>query len=100
MFLADPAVHTTGVNWVSVITITCTIAVVVGGLFAYVARHVTNSVTRTITAAINNFHLSVVSVLTTRLTVVETKQDDMNQKLEDLKNTKGRDKENDQPNHA
>lgn len=93
--LADQTVHTAGVNWVSVITITCLIAGVVGGLFAYIARQVTHTVTNSITTAINNFHLSVVSVLTNRLTIVETKQDEMTEKMDTLINTKGRDKTND-----
>ena len=87
MILAQ-AVHTVGINWASVITIICSIVGALAIIFGMIARFVTKSLSRTITEAINQFRLSVVSELANRLTIVETKVDV-------LINTKGRDKAND-----
>jgi hypothetical protein len=106
LWLSEAAVHTTGINWASVLTIICSVCVVVGGLIVWVSKQISNNIAIAVTSAIDKFHLAVVNVLDTRLTKVEGKQDSMNIKLEDqasslrdLKNTRGRDKSND-PNNG
>jgi pyruvate/oxaloacetate carboxyltransferase len=83
MFLATAAVHTTGINWTSVLTIVVSIlsgiAVLSAGL-ASVVRSSSRQVATTITAAINQFRIDVVNQLDVRLTAVETKMDDIRDK--------------------
>jgi hypothetical protein len=86
--IAQTAVHTVGINWPSVITIICSIVAALGVIFGFLARAVTKSLSRAITDAIRDFQISVVNLLATRLSIVETKVDL-------LVNTRGRDKSND-----
>lgn len=85
---AVQTVHTSGVNWASVLTIVCSLVAAMGIVFGFLAKWITTSLNRTITDSINVFRISVVSELANRLTVVETKVDL-------LLNTKNRDKSND-----
>ena len=85
-------VHTTGVNWDSVAAIVgiisgviTTFAIIVGWISKSFAKYITNQ----ITSSINQFRIEVVATLENRLTRVE----DM---TENLTNTKGRNKQNDQ----
>ena len=71
---ATSVVHTTGVNWQSVLTITGSIVTLLTILGALVGRYIANR----ITAAIATFQNAVVSKLDTRLTIVETKLDTLN----------------------
>jgi len=103
IWLADATVHTSGINWASVLTIICSVCAIVGGIIVFVSRQISNNIAVAVTTAIDRFHLAVVTVLDTRLTKVEGKQDVMNTKLEDqagtlrdLKNTRGRDRGNDE----
>jgi hypothetical protein len=95
MMLAEvvQTVHTSGVNWASVLTIVCSLVAALGIIFGAIAKYVTSSLTRSTAEAIQRFQLSVVSTLATRLSVLETKVDL-------LLNTKNRDKSNDRPYHA
>ena len=86
--LAETTVHTSGVNWASVILIVCSIVGSLAIIFGAIARYATHTLSRSTTDAINQFRIDVVAALVTRLTVVETKVDV-------LLNTKGRDKTND-----
>jgi hypothetical protein len=88
VILAQTAVHTTGINWPSVILIVCAIVGALAIIFGAIARYATKQLSRSTTDAINQFRIDVVAALVTRLTVVETKVDV-------LLNTKGRNKEND-----
>jgi hypothetical protein len=81
-------VHTAGINWASVLTIVCSVVGALGIIFGFIARAVTKSLSRAITDAIRDFQISVVNLLATRLSIVETKVDL-------LVNTRGRDKSND-----
>jgi hypothetical protein len=72
--LSVAAVHTAGVNWVSVTAIVGTITAIFSVLFGAMAKYITGHVT----SAINIFRISVVDELSTRLTVVEGKIDNIN----------------------
>lgn len=87
MILAD-TVHTTGINWGSVLTIVCAVVAATSIIFGSIARSVTSRLSREITGAINQFRIDVIQTLDTRLTRVE-------QSTDDLKNTRGRDTRND-----
>jgi hypothetical protein len=72
MMLTADAVHTIGINWLSVLTI-CGIvvgmlSVVLGGLFGFIAKYVANQ----ITIAIDRFSLNVITRMDKRLTILET----------------------------
>jgi Kef-type K+ transport system membrane component KefB len=67
-------VHTAGVNWQSVLTIIGSIVTLVAIILTAIARYIAGKVT----GAINEFRVSVVDQLTTRLTVVESKIDNIN----------------------
>jgi hypothetical protein len=69
------AVHTTGINWASVLTIICAVVGALALIFGALARIITKSITRSITDAINQFRIDVVAALVTRLSVVEAKVD-------------------------
>ena len=64
-----PVVHTTGVNWISVLTITLTIVTLLSIILGLVSRVLANR----ITGAIDKFRIDVVTQLDTRLTRVEAK---------------------------
>jgi hypothetical protein len=85
---AQGAVHVVGINWASVLTIICSVVGALGIIFGCIARLVTKSLSRAITDAIRDFQISVVNLLATRLSIVETKVDL-------LVNTRGRDRSND-----
>lgn len=69
MLAADvPVVHTTGVNWASVITIIGAIVVIMSAVFALLAWYVTTR----ITGGIDKFRIEVVDKLDSRLIKVET----------------------------
>lgn len=85
-------VHTAGVNWDAVGAIAgiisgviATFAIIAGWVSRSFAKYITNQ----ITSSINQFRIEVVATLENRLTRVE----DM---TENLTNTKGRNKQNDQ----
>lgn len=78
MVNAVTTVHTTGINWESVLTIVGAVCVILTTLGTYVARYVAGNVT----TAINNFKIDVVAKLDTRLTTVETKLDEKNLRLD------------------
>lgn len=61
-------VHTTGVNWASVVTITAAVVVIMTTVFSIVARYITSR----IGGAVDRFRIEVVDKLDTRLTSVET----------------------------
>jgi len=86
--LALQTVHTSGINWVSVLTIVCTtvgaLAIILGGI----VRYITKAINRTIKDAINQFRIDVVSSLVTEITVIKSQVDN-------LVNTQGRNKSND-----
>jgi hypothetical protein len=67
------AVHTTGVNWQSVIVIVASIVTILSLLGAAVGKYVANRVT----GAINEFQIAVVQKLDTRLVAVEGKLDEI-----------------------
>lgn len=85
---AVAAVHTTGINWASVLTISATVIGALGIIIAGCSKYISKQLTHAITDAIYKFQISVVNVIATRLAVVETKVDL-------LLNTKDRDKSND-----
>jgi hypothetical protein len=68
-------VHTTGVNWQSVLVIVASVVTIVSILGASIGHYVADRVT----GAINAFQIAVVSKLDTRLTAVEEKLDTLNQ---------------------
>lgn len=74
MFLAQATVHTSGINWESVITIIASICAIVAVLGGFASKYVAGK----ITAAIREFQVAVVAKLDTRLTTVEDKLDRLN----------------------
>jgi hypothetical protein len=77
--LAQATVHTTGVNWESVIAIVASTIVILSAMIGAFAKIISDR----ITSAINRFRLDVVNQLDNRLTAVETK-------LNDIRNTQTR----------
>jgi len=73
MVILATTVHTSGINWASVLTITGSVITVVTIVFGFIARLVSNQ----ITSAINKFRIEVVTKLDIRLTHVEQKLDDI-----------------------
>jgi hypothetical protein len=71
IFQAIATVHTTGVNWTSVVTIVGSVCVILGAMGTVIARYVSGQVT----SAINVFRVDVVSKLDNRLSAVESKLD-------------------------
>jgi zinc transporter ZupT len=71
---ATTPVHTTGVNWQSVLAITASIVTLLSILGAVVGRYIASK----ITSSISKFQDAVVDKLDTRLTIVETKLDTLN----------------------
>jgi ABC-type lipoprotein release transport system permease subunit len=67
MILGQAAVHTTGINWGSVITIIASICTIIAILGALIGKYVAGK----ITSAINEFRIAVVDQLDTRLKGVE-----------------------------
>jgi hypothetical protein len=61
------AVHTTGINWPSVLTIVCAIVGALAIIFGVIARAVSNSVT----SAIDHFRIEVITKMDTRLALLE-----------------------------
>lgn len=74
MILTDAAVHTTGINWTSVLTIIVSIVTLLSILGAIVGKYIANQITN----AISRFQDAVVDKLDNRLTIVETKLDTLN----------------------
>jgi hypothetical protein len=77
MWIADATVHTTGINWESVVTIIASITTILAVLGAAVTRFVTGR----ITMAIHEFQIAVVDKLDSRLTELEAKVDTVNRKI-------------------
>lgn len=67
MVLAAQVVHTTGINWASVLTIILTVVTLVSFIVGFTSRYLGNR----ITGSIDKFRIEVVSQLDTRLTKVE-----------------------------
>lgn len=72
MILAT-TVHTTGINWESVIAIVAAIVTVMSIVIGVIGKMIGNQ----ITSAINKFRLDVVAQLDNRLTSVEQKLNDL-----------------------
>jgi hypothetical protein len=85
---AAQAVHTTGINWASVLTIVCAVVGALAVIFGAMARWIAKSLEGAITAAIDKFRIEVVSTLATDLAVVKAQ-------VANLINTRGRDTTND-----
>jgi hypothetical protein len=89
IWLAETTVHTSGINWESVVTIVVGIVTtlsIVGGLFfRYLGKLIANS----ITAAIDKFRIDVVYALDVRLARVETKVDNVREKQNQFSETIG-----------
>lgn len=66
-------VHTTGVNWSSVVTITSAVVVLMTAVLGLTAKYISSR----ITSSIDRFRIDVVSKLDTRLIQVETKLDNI-----------------------
>jgi hypothetical protein len=84
-------VHTTGVNWVSVITIVASVVAtisIIGGVFI---KYLSGSIKEGIVAAIDRFRIDVVNKLDLRLTAVETKLDGIRQEQTQVRSDKRRD---------
>lgn len=71
--IAVAAVHTTGVNWVSVIAICVGVATLMSLIIGIFAKVISGQ----ITSAIDRFRNEVVNMLEHRLTVVEVKVDNL-----------------------
>lgn len=70
---AIQTVRTAGVNWLSVVTITSAIVVIVSFIFGVATRYIANS----IAGAIDKFRIEVIGKLDSRLTRVEAKIDNV-----------------------
>lgn len=73
---ATPVVHTTGVNWVSVATITGAVVILMTTVLGFTAKYIASK----ITASISQLRIEVVDKLDTRLSIVETTLQSINRK--------------------
>jgi hypothetical protein len=71
MPIAEQVVHTTGINWASVLTIVLGIVTLLSIIVGFTSRYLGNR----ITGSIDKFRIEVVSQLDTRLTKVEAQID-------------------------
>jgi hypothetical protein len=71
-----PVVHTTGVNWVSVATITGAVVILMTAILSITAKYIASK----ITASISRLRIEVVDKLDTRLSIVEATLQSINRK--------------------
>jgi hypothetical protein len=81
MWLADTAVHTTGINWESVAVIASSIVIVMAGVTGWFARQITHAIGDLSTKLeLKLESKEVVNAINLRLTVIETTVKDALQK--------------------
>ncbi len=69
MFAAS--VHTTGINWASVITIVCSVVGALAIIFAAITRFFARYISDRITGAIDKLRLDVLAQMDKRVTILE-----------------------------
>lgn len=79
--LAETVVHTTGVNWMSVLTIIGGVVAIMSTIITAVALFISGK----ITAAINLFRIQVVNQLDLRLTKVEQTVTDIKEDVTEVR---------------
>jgi hypothetical protein len=70
MFLAT-TVHTSGINWASVLTIVCSIVGALAIVFGFITRFAAKYISREITASIDKLRVEIVSKMETRISLLE-----------------------------
>ena len=70
MILAT-TVHTTGINWASVVTIVCSVVGALAIIFAAITRFFAKYISDRITGAIDKLRLDVLAQMDKRVTILE-----------------------------
>jgi hypothetical protein len=69
--LAQTAVHTTGINWASVLTIVCAVVGALAIIFTAVTRFFARYISDRITGSIDKLRLDVLAKMDKRVTILE-----------------------------